>query len=107
MASHATRKRLHERQHGEAEAQERSPTSNKIEGEEEEEEEEEEEASSRNGCCTPKGKRFRIPEILTCPPAPKKRRVTPNCLTKRSPIAYFAPPDIELFFFFAFRNISA
>ena len=89
------------KQNEEAETPESSTTSKKInEGEEEEE-------SSRNGCCTPKGKRFRIPKMLTCPPAPKKRRVVQNCLTKRSPIAFFAPPDIELFFYFASRNISA
>ncbi|KAF7804090.1 Cyclin-dependent protein kinase inhibitor SMR13 [Senna tora] len=29
---------------------------------------------SSSGCSTPKAKRFRIPELLTCPPAPKKRR---------------------------------
>lgn len=101
MASRSTRRRLFKRQREEAEARERSPTSNKTEGGEEAEEE------ISSGCCTPKGKRFRIPEMLACPPAPKKRRVIPDCLTKRSPIAFFAPPDIELFFFFAFGNISA
>ncbi|KAE8731620.1 putative heteroproteinous nuclear ribonucleoprotein [Hibiscus syriacus] len=48
-------------------------------------------------CSTPKAKRFRIPEIDTCPPAPKKRRSLPsNCPLRRTPIAFFAPPDIEL-----------
>ncbi|KAG4915942.1 hypothetical protein JHK87_053499 [Glycine soja] len=28
-----------------------------------------------SGCATPKAKRFRIPEVQTCPPAPKKRRL--------------------------------
>ena len=60
-----------------------------------------------SGCATPKAKRFRIPEVQTCPPAPKKRRVVPNCSSKRSPIAFFASPDIELFFFSALRNVSA
>lgn len=61
---------------------------------------------SNNGCSTPKAKRHQIPEILTCPPAPKKRRVLSNsCLLQRSPIAFFAPPDLEVFFFFARRNI--
>ncbi|TKY62603.1 hypothetical protein E2542_SST12461 [Spatholobus suberectus] len=60
-----------------------------------------------SGCATPKAKRFRIPEVLTCPPAPKKRRVMPNCSSNRSPIAFFASPDIELFFFSALRNVSA
>ena len=59
-----------------------------------------------SGCVTPKAKRFRIPEVLTCPPAPKKRRVMQNYSSK-SPIAFFASPDIELFFFSALRNVSA
>jgi len=60
-------------------------------------------------CATPKAKRFRIPEVLTCPPAPKKRRalVIPNCSSNRSPVTFFASPDIELFFFSALRNVSA
>lgn len=50
------------------------------------------------GCTTPKAQKYQIPEILTCPPAPKKRRlVTSNC-TLRRPISFFDPPDIELFF---------
>ncbi|KAM7523414.1 hypothetical protein LguiA_013316 [Lonicera macranthoides] len=57
------------------------------------------------GCSTPKAKKFRIPEILTCPPAPKKRRPsTSNCSLRRNPISFFAPPDLELFFF-AVRDI--
>ncbi|KAK7345064.1 hypothetical protein VNO77_15454 [Canavalia gladiata] len=59
------------------------------------------------GCSTPKGKRFRIPEVTTCPPAPKKRRVTITVSSKRSPIPFFASPDIELFFFSALKNVSA
>ena len=59
---------------------------------------------SNNGFSTPKAQRFRIPEILTCPPAPKKRR--PNYSLRRSPIAFFAPPDLELFFFFALGDVS-
>ncbi|KAF8403813.1 hypothetical protein HHK36_011919 [Tetracentron sinense] len=57
-----------------------------------------------DGCSTPKGQRFRIPEILTCPPAPKKLRVASNCSSHRSPITFFAPPDLELFFFFALHG---
>ncbi|KAF9664723.1 hypothetical protein SADUNF_Sadunf16G0047800 [Salix dunnii] len=60
------------------------------------------------GCSTPKAQRFRIPEILSCPPAPMKRRVTTKCSSKESPRVFFAPPDIELFFLFAFhKNIPA
>ena len=58
------------------------------------------------GCSTPKGQRFRIPEMMTCPPAPKKQRVISNCSLQRSPIAFFAPPDLELFFYTAVRGIS-
>ncbi|ONI13858.1 hypothetical protein PRUPE_4G249800 [Prunus persica] len=61
---------------------------------------------STSACSTPKGQRFRIPEIVTCPPAPKKQRVISNCLFRRSPIAFFAPPDLELFFYFANGGIS-
>ncbi|XVF56107.1 hypothetical protein PTKIN_Ptkin06aG0090600 [Pterospermum kingtungense] len=63
-----------------------------------------------SGCSTPKGQRFRIPEILSCPPAPMKPRVAPKLLSRRSsamPITFFVPPDIDLFFFLAFQNVSA
>ncbi|EOA32552.1 hypothetical protein CARUB_v10015841mg [Capsella rubella] len=50
------------------------------------------------GCCTPKAQKSRIPEMLTCPPAPKKQRVTKNCVLRRRQIVFFAPPEIELFF---------
>ncbi|KAK7355166.1 hypothetical protein VNO80_14414 [Phaseolus coccineus] len=58
-------------------------------------------------CSTPKGKRFRIPEVSTCPPAPKKRRVAITCSTKKSPIAFFASPDMELFFFSGIKSVAA
>lgn len=53
-----------------------------------------------SGYCTPKAKKFRIPEMLACPAAPIKKRVTSklSSKTKRSPIALFAPPDLELLF---------
>lgn len=63
-------------------------------------------SASTSPCSTPKAERFRIPEIVSCPPAPKKQRVNSNCLFRRTPIAFFAPPDIELFFYFANRGIS-
>ncbi|XP_010466300.1 PREDICTED: uncharacterized protein LOC104746505 [Camelina sativa] len=50
------------------------------------------------GCCTPKAQKCRIPEMLTCPPAPKKQRVTQNSVLRRRQIVFFAPPEIELFF---------
>lgn len=57
-------------------------------------------------CSTPKAQRFRIPAIETCPPAPKKQRVLSNCSFHRRPIAFFASPDLELFFCFALRDIQ-
>lgn len=64
-------------------------------------------STSSGGCSTPKAQRFRIPEIMTCPPAPKKQRVVSDCSTfRRSPIAFYAPPDLELFFYFALGGIS-
>ncbi|KAE8735520.1 hypothetical protein F3Y22_tig00000340pilonHSYRG00549 [Hibiscus syriacus] len=62
--------------------------------------------STTSPYSTPKARRFRIPEIDTCPPAPKKQRVLSNYSLQRTPIAFFAPPDLELFFFFARRDIS-
>lgn len=63
-------------------------------------------------CSTPKAKRYQIPEIKTCPPAPKKKRrilsTSSKCNTsslKRTPISLFTPPDSELFLLFAFRDI--
>ncbi|KAL7113446.1 hypothetical protein ACP275_04G061000 [Erythranthe tilingii] len=72
-------------------------------------------SNSNNVCSTPKSKRFRIPEIKTCPPAPKKMRIVTGgsggggySLMRRSSsvaaVPYFAPPDIELFFYFALRG---
>lgn len=63
-------------------------------------------SASPSPCSTPKAERFRIQEIKTCPPPPKKQRVLSNCLLQRTPIAFFAPPDLELFFFFALRDVS-
>ncbi|KAK3032974.1 hypothetical protein RJ639_035802 [Escallonia herrerae] len=62
-------------------------------------------AEFNGGCSTPKAQKYRIPEIVTCPPAPKKRRVASSCSLRRSPIAFFAPPDLELFFVFALGDI--
>ncbi|KAL2231058.1 UNVERIFIED_CONTAM: Cyclin-dependent protein kinase inhibitor SMR13 [Sesamum indicum] len=67
-----------------------------------------ENVDSISACSTPKGRRFRIPEIKTCPPAPKKRRVfsAAGCNSlRRTPVAFFAHPDIELFFYLALRGI--
>ncbi|KAL7084520.1 hypothetical protein ACP275_14G228100 [Erythranthe tilingii] len=56
-------------------------------------------------CSTPKAERYRIPKIETCPPAPKKRRIVTNCSLKRTSIAFFASPDIDLFFNFALCGV--
>ncbi|XP_047313911.1 uncharacterized protein LOC124917556 [Impatiens glandulifera] len=67
-------------------------------------------SSSSSSCSTPKGKKYRIPEISKCPPAPMKKRpsiVVSNCSLRRKPIAFFSSPDIELFFFFARSDIPA
>jgi len=62
------------------------------------------------GCTTPKSEKHKIPEIMTCPPAPKKPRVSPstsNCiLQRRRPISFFAHPDLDKFFMFAMRDIK-
>ncbi|KAK4441458.1 Cyclin-dependent protein kinase inhibitor SMR13 [Sesamum alatum] len=63
------------------------------------------EMCSNSGCSTPKAERFRIPEIKTCPPAPKKRRMVTSCFSRRTSISFFAPPDIELFFNYALCSI--
>ncbi|KAL8227229.1 hypothetical protein R6Q57_017061 [Mikania cordata] len=56
-------------------------------------------SSSSTGCTTPKAQKYRIPEVLTCPPAPKKRKLVSSSFTlRRTPISFFDPPDIELFF---------
>ncbi|KAG1367028.1 hypothetical protein COCNU_13G008180 [Cocos nucifera] len=62
---------------------------------------------STSGCSTPKAQRFRIPEHLPCPQAPKKRRLTAlHCSSQTPTISFFTPPDIDLFFLFALHDIS-
>ncbi|AES70724.1 hypothetical protein MtrunA17_Chr3g0103421 [Medicago truncatula] len=55
-------------------------------------------SNNNSACSTPKGQKYRIPEISTCPPAPKKQRVVSNCSLRRSPLSFFVPPDLEHFF---------
>ncbi|KAI3937836.1 hypothetical protein MKW92_039113 [Papaver armeniacum] len=68
-------------------------------------------SSSTEVCLTPKGQKYRIPKIGSCPPAPMKkaaRRLMTNCSSlQRSPISFFTNPDIEVFFFFALHDISS
>ncbi|KAK7371872.1 hypothetical protein VNO80_05238 [Phaseolus coccineus] len=56
-------------------------------------------------CSTPKGQKFRIPQLSTCPPAPKKPRMLSNCSLRRSPLAFFAPPDLDIFFCLALQDL--
>ncbi|KAF5176882.1 hypothetical protein FRX31_033538 [Thalictrum thalictroides] len=63
------------------------------------------EVYSSDYCSTPKAERNRIPNIVLCPPAPKKRKVVSPCSSLRSPISFFAPPDIEHFFYFAVHTV--
>ncbi|PIA48373.1 hypothetical protein AQUCO_01400764v1 [Aquilegia coerulea] len=60
---------------------------------------------SSSDCSTPKAQRHQIPKIVLCPPAPKKRKIVSPCSSLRSPISFFAPPDIEHFFYFAVHTI--
>ncbi|KAK1313720.1 hypothetical protein QJS10_CPA06g01816 [Acorus calamus] len=59
--------------------------------------------------ATPRAERFRIPEVRSCPPAPKRRRrfaLRAGFESRRS-ITFFAPPeDLELFFCLALHNVS-
>lgn len=60
------------------------------------------------GYSTPKTKKSRIPEQLSCPPAPKKRKITnaANLHPNTSPsISFFTSPDLDLFFLYALREI--
>ncbi|GAY61786.1 hypothetical protein CUMW_212710, partial [Citrus unshiu] len=62
-------------------------------------------SNNGGGCATPKAKRFRISERLSCPPTPMKKRVTSsNFSSKRSPVTFFSSPDIEIFFIRRRRN---
>ncbi|GLJ21925.1 hypothetical protein SUGI_0410370 [Cryptomeria japonica] len=57
------------------------------------------EQSGNNGveeeCTTPKAKENRIAELLTCPPAPRKRRIT---CRHRVVLPFFTSPDLDSFF---------
>ncbi|XVF57997.1 hypothetical protein PTKIN_Ptkin07bG0027200 [Pterospermum kingtungense] len=63
------------------------------ETEEEDDDEEEEVACS----TTPTSKEARIPDILTCPPAPRKRRPPLRCHFNGAR-EFFTPPDLETVF---------
>eukprot|EP01018_Ginkgo_biloba_P001846 Gb_00127 [translate_table: standard] len=50
------------------------------------------------GCETPKSEEHKIPEILECPPAPKKPRPTPKRKSAGPPGGFFVPPGLDLVF---------
>lgn len=58
-------------------------------------EEEEEEEGNRLE-MTPRQKEARIPERLSCPPAPKKPKPSLRCNPSR--VEFFSPPDLESVF---------
>lgn len=64
--------------------------------------------SNNNNICTPKAKKFQIPKIKNCPPAPKKKRrllLSSSCndnSLKRSPISFFTTNQLDLEIFFNF-----
>ncbi|KAK4767028.1 hypothetical protein SAY86_014779 [Trapa natans] len=60
-----------------------------------------------SGCLTPRDHKFRIPELLVCPRAPMKRRGSPKCVPRTTPVKFFAPPDIDLFFLNAYRSLPS
>ncbi|TXG54711.1 hypothetical protein EZV62_019967 [Acer yangbiense] len=70
------------------------PISTRSRGKENEEEhEEEEEACS----TTPTAREARLPEKLSCPPAPRKRRPPTRC-NFTGVREFFTPPDLESVF---------
>lgn len=48
-------------------------------------------------CGTPKAKECRIPELLTCPSAPRKRRAT-SCHRPVPSEGFFSSPELDLLF---------
>ncbi|KAH7856203.1 hypothetical protein Vadar_033900 [Vaccinium darrowii] len=59
-------------------------------------------ASDDDGCHTPTSAEHKIPAVLSCPPAPKKRRRAPSyCKRKLRELVFFetvAREEVELFF---------
>ncbi|KAL3629182.1 hypothetical protein CASFOL_026404 [Castilleja foliolosa] len=57
------------------------------------------EGADNEGACTttPTARASMIPEILSCPPAPRKRRPSSNC-SFNGVREYFNPPDLESVF---------
>ncbi|MED6215951.1 hypothetical protein PIB30_003154 [Stylosanthes scabra] len=63
--------------------------------------------NNKSVCLTPKGEKFRIPEISTCPPPPKKPRIITSNSSLRKSLSFFSPPDLDdLFFCLALSSSS-
>ena len=65
---------------------------NPVEKDKESDDQEDESCST-----TPTGEEARIPTILTCPPAPRKRKPSLKC-NYGSVREFFTPPDLETVF---------
>ncbi|KVH92796.1 cyclin-dependent protein kinase inhibitor SMR6-like [Cynara cardunculus var. scolymus] len=66
------------------------PISTKISNEEDDE-------TSNSGSTTPTSNQSRIPEVLPCPPPPRKRRPVSTCHNNGNR-EFFTSPDIDSFF---------
>ncbi|XP_071713017.1 cyclin-dependent protein kinase inhibitor SMR6-like [Rutidosis leptorrhynchoides] len=53
--------------------------------------------NSRSGSTTPTNNLSRIPDVLLCPPPPRKRRPVSTCHNHGN-IEYFTSPDIDSLF---------
>lgn len=71
------------------------PINTKPRGKENEEDEEDEEEQACS--TTPTAREARIPEKLSCPPAPRKRRPATRC-NFNGVREFFSPPDLESVF---------
>ncbi|CAK9176201.1 unnamed protein product [Ilex paraguariensis] len=62
-----------------------------------------------DGCQTPKSPQNLIPQILSCPPAPKKARPLASCKRKLCELQFFemvAGEEVESFFRSSFRPVE-
>ncbi|XVE74974.1 hypothetical protein DITRI_Ditri12bG0061000 [Diplodiscus trichospermus] len=67
---------------------------NPVDNDKESDGDQEEESYS----TTPRGEEARIPTILTCPPAPRKRKPSLKCNYGSHVREFFTPPDLESIF---------
>lgn len=57
-----------------------------------------EEGDEEECSTTPTAKESRIPSVLTCPPAPRKRKPSSRCHFNSGVRDFFTPPDLESVF---------